>query len=376
MNGKVYYIGFYADDQVKEDLVYFPTSIPKMRYLIDVIKKLGFNVEVVSLCRAKRKFNKTIISIDDCEKHKYFSSKNNKFKKYNYMRDQIAVFFYLLKHLRKNDIVIVYHSLWNYYWLKWIRIFKRCKFIFEVEEIYNDVVKTGFFNRKKEMKSVLPADAYIFPTHLLNGIVNVKNKPYVLLHGIYENIKLNGDKKTKGKIKVVYGGTLEPRKGCLDLVEACRFLNDKYDVGIVGFGSVQEINILVDKISKIKEEIACELHYDGNLNNLEYLRYIQDCDIGICPQDPDAAFNATSFPSKILSYMANGLRVVSIRIPAIESSAIGDYMYYYDRQTPEEIAKAIMQVDLNDGYNGREIISKLDKKFTKEIAELINEVGK
>ena len=69
--------------------------------------------------------------------------------------------------------------------------------------------------------------------------------------------------------------------------------------------------------------------------------------------------------------MANGLRVVSIRIPAIEKSAIGDYMYYYDKQTPEEIAKAIMRVDLNDGYNGREIIKKLDEKFTKELKGLL-----
>ena len=69
--------------------------------------------------------------------------------------------------------------------------------------------------------------------------------------------------------------------------------------------------------------------------------------------------------------MSNGLRVVSIRIPAIEGSAIGKYMYYYDKQTPEEIAKAIMTVNLNDDYNGRQVISKLDAEFSYDIAKLM-----
>ena len=144
----------------------------------------------------------------------------------------------------------------------------------------------------------------------------------------------------------------------------------------MGFGSEEDKQNLLKTIEDVSKKTECTVTYDGLKSGEEYIRFIQSCDIGLSTQNPDAAFNATSFPSKILSYMANGLRVVSIRIPAIESSAIGDYMYYYDRQTPEAIAKAIMQVDLNDGYNGREIISKLDKKFTKEIAELINEVGK
>ena len=46
-------------------------------------------------------------------------------------------------------------------------------------------------------------------------------------------------------------------------------------------------------------------------------------------------------------------------------------MYYFDDQTPEEIAKAIMCVDLKDGYDGRKIIKELDEKFTKELNELL-----
>ena len=126
-----------------------------------------------------------------------------------------------------------------------------------------------------------------------------------------------------------------------------------------------------DLISEVSKKSVATVTYDGLLSGEEYIRFIQSCDIGLSTQNPDAAFNATSFPSKILSYMSNGLRVVSIRIPAIEGSAIGKYMYYYDKQTPEEIAKAIMAVDLNDDYNGRQVISKLDAEFSYDIAKLM-----
>ena len=46
-------------------------------------------------------------------------------------------------------------------------------------------------------------------------------------------------------------------------------------------------------------------------------------------------------------------------------------MYYYNNQTPEEIAEAIKSVDLNDNYNGREIIAGLDKQFIESIKRIL-----
>ena len=45
-------------------------------------------------------------------------------------------------------------------------------------------------------------------------------------------------------------------------------------------------------------------------------------------------------------YLANGLRVLSVRIPAVENSAVGGILYYYDKQLPQEIANAIMDIDV------------------------------
>lgn len=146
---------------------------------------------------------------------------------------------------------------------------------------------------------------------------------------------------------------------------------ENYHIHILGFGSKNDTENMKKVILEISKESKCLVTYEGLKSGEEYINFIQSCDIGMSTQDPDAAFNATSFPSKILSYMANGLRVVSINIPAIKKSDIGDYMYYYEKQTPEEIAKAIQKIDINDNYNSRKIISDLDKKFTKELFEML-----
>ena len=63
--------------------------------------------------------------------------------------------------------------------------------------------------------------------------------------------------------------------------------------------------------------------------------------------------------------------MVSVRIPAIEGSAVGGDIYYYEEQTPQRIAETIISVDFEDGYNGRERIRRLDKRFIREMTQLL-----
>ncbi len=70
--------------------------------------------------------------------------------------------------------------------------------------------------------------------------------------------------------------------------------------------------------------------------------------------------------------MANGLRVVTVKIPAVFESKIGKNVYYYEEQTPEAVAEAVMNIDLNDGYDGRKRIAELDKEFQEDIKKLVN----
>jgi hypothetical protein len=69
--------------------------------------------------------------------------------------------------------------------------------------------------------------------------------------------------------------------------------------------------------------------------------------------------------------MANGIRVVSARIPVVEASAINDYVYYYEEQSPQKISEAISKVDLQKEYNGSKVIAELNEKFKKELKNIL-----
>lgn len=373
---KVFILAFYDKDDKHTNVVL--SAVNKLNYLIDVLSEAGLAIHIISpsLSAEKKRIKGRNEVLKEGVTLKTFDSLPGGKALKRFIR-RIHVYSQLKKYLKENlsagDTVIIYHSLGYYKFYKWLKEELKVKIILEIEEIFSDVGKTRFVTREKEINSFSYADAYIFPTQLLDNVVNSEKKPSVIIHGTYCVEKKCGQPFHDGRVHVVYAGTFDPRKGGVQAAAAAaEFLTGKYHVHILGFGSDDDKNNLLKTIKEVSEKTECKVTFDGLKSGEEYIKFIQSCDIGLSTQNPDAAFNATSFPSKILSYMANGLRVVSIRIPAIEQSAIGKYMYYYDNQTPEEIAKAIMQVDLNDGYDSRKVIMELSNVFTKELRLLLN----
>lgn len=380
----IYYLGFFDTEENRcENRNTVLSATNKMTYIIEAIEKCGCSADVISASYTlnPKKYPAKCLDIGEKSKLHLFASLpwGNKVRRVfsrRYSLDQ--VYRYIVDNLTGDDILIAYHST---AYMSIIAKAKRkigFKLVLEVEEIYADVTGTEA-DRLKEERFFTLADSYIFPTDLLNAHINREGKPFALIHGTY---KVEPDRKcnifdvdsqtaAKKKIHCVYAGTFDPRKGGAAAAAAAEFLPADYHVHILGFGSDADTSAMKDLIADVEKRSCATVTYDGLLSGEEYIRFIQSCDIGLSTQNPDAAFNATSFPSKILSYMASGLRVVSIRIPAIEGSAVGKYMYYYDKQTPEEIAKAIMAVDINDDYDGRSIISQLDAEFQHDLAKLL-----
>ena len=384
---KIYYCGYYGDPSPRSNRQITPAADTKMSYIIESMRQTGYDVEVLSFCADE---NRTVLF----EKRSGYAIERNGAKvvffdhytsKYRMLRvlgrwlSWQKTKRYLQTHcINKECKVVIYHSLGL---LKLTRFFHRKKksFVLEMEEIYADVTGESRI-RNRELAAAQKAIGYIFPTQLLSEIVNPNGKPEVIIHGTYAlepdrgcNIFDQGlQEHSERMIHCVYAGTLDPRKGgAVAAAAAAEFLPENYLIHILGFGSDLEIQNMKDLISDIASRSKAKVSYDGLLSGEDYIRFTQSCDIGLSTQNPDAAFNATSFPSKILSYMANGLRVVSIRIPAIEQSAVGDALFYYDRQTPEEIAKAILSVDMNATYDSRTRIQELDREFCAQIGDLL-----
>lgn len=377
------YFGYYADGERAKESNCTLAAVNKMSYIAGVVAGIAGKVEIISRATRKASPQKNeIVKVNEKQTVQYFANTPHGWKISRVLFrqiDRIRFTVWMLKNIKKNEKVLVYHSLGYMREIDFVHRIKKFNLILEVEEIYSDVTGNKF-TRKKEVEFIQRADSYIFPTKFLSNEVNPNGKPEVIIHGTYqvevdEKCKLPHGNLQSGfrqKIHCVYAGTLDPRKGGAIAAAAAEFLPSDYHIHILGFGSEEDIQKMKDLIEKNSLNESASVTYDGVLSGKDYIRFLQSCDIGLSTQDPNAAFNGTSFPSKILSYMANGLRVVSIRIPAIETSAVGDMVFYYDNQTPEEIAKAIMDIDFNDNYDSREYIRQLSNQFEKDMKKLLD----
>lgn len=377
---KIFYLGYYdIPENKKENRNIVLAATNKMSYIISTLDSLDYEVTVVSASATKNRQAYPARRMQLGVKSELLLFKTlpwgNKLRRImSVLYSYFQVMRYLLTVPGEGDKVIVYHSVAYANIVRLAKKIKKFQLILEVEEIYADVYNSERV-RKKEYNLFEKADAYIFPTELLNEKVNVKKKQYTIIYGTYQ---LEEDRKSRfedGKIHCVYAGTFDPRKGgAVAAAAAAGVLPSDYHIHVLGFGSEKDTNNLKEQIKKISEKSEAEVTYDGLLSGEEYIQFVQSCQIGFSTQMPGAAFNETSFPSKVLSYLANGLRVVSVRIKALEKSSIGDLLYFYDEQTPEAIAAAVRNIDFSQPYDSRKRIKELDKEFTEKIGEMLNDL--
>lgn len=289
------------------------------------------------------------------------------------------LFIYLLFHTRKNETVIAYHSLSTMLPVRLLKKLRKINLIMEIREFYSDARQEyEEFGQnmeklhKKEMKYFQLADKYIFPSEVLNSIVNIKNKPYAIAPGIYNaEIDSRVQKSKDGKIHIVYAGTLRKSKGVYDAIEVTTKLPENYCVHILGSAEKERLEFVKNEIKRLSEVSTAGLVFEGELRGQEFNRFLQKCHIGLSPQNKDADFNATSFPSKILTYLSNGLDVVSVRIPAIETSPVGKYLYYYNGNDIDSLADTILSIDVQKTNSKRKLLNDLDNELRNCIKQLI-----
>lgn len=346
-----------------------------MDYICSALHRCGKGIEIISASRTKNRNNYAgkYIAIQKGIMLRLFPTigRGNKIKNaFSLYQMNWRLFHYLLFQTKAGEPILVYHSV-GYALDIWLaRKIRKFQLILEVEEIYQDVVPMSMLKKWEEKKVIQSADKYIFSTESLNCKLNQSNKPYVVVNGTYEVEKNYQEAFADGKVHCVYAGTFDSRKGSSAAVAAAEYLPENYHIHILGFGTQEQKEHLQEQIAKVQKRSKSTLSYDGLITGKEYIRFLQKCQIGLCTQTPDSKYVNTSFPSKILSYLSNGLRVLCAKIPVVENSSIGDLLFYYEKQEPQAIAQAILKIPLSSTYNSRARIQILDQDFMKKIANL------
>ena len=373
---KICYIGHCAEKKEYNNRSFSPASNNKIQYILSVIKELGYETTVLSF--APLATNKIVKIGKNKVDNKYIyvnnTGSNNRIIRYLLRRITNIKARRIVKQLCKDKktIFIIYHSTSLY---PIINLLKKSgsTVILELEEIYSDV-KNSKITRKKETKVINKADGYIIPTELLKKEIS-GHKPTIIIYGSYEiNNKYKKRKNNSKIIHCVYAGTLDERKGAWDAIESIKYLPNNYCMHILGYGNDQQIRKIKEKCQVVRKETKSIVRYDGVLLGEKYDEYLNNMNIGLCTQKPNATYNNTSFPSKILSYMAHNLDVVSINIRSINTSKLAANIYFYEKNNPKEIAEAIKSVKFKN--NNIDTIIKLSEEFKTDLKTLIAKLNK
>lgn len=371
---KVLYLGYY--DSKLNPRKCSPAASTMMKYVAGAVAESGYRCEIISPAISE----KTLPEIKEDEDGysvfylpTYGVKRDALSKAISFVKRKRDLYKALLSRVDVDTVLIVYHSLAYIDVLRKIKKKIGVKIVLQVCEIYADVTQNER-DRKKEMDWIQSADAYILSTEDLAKQLPIDKKTYTVCLGTYHVEKMleMGVKRMRNVKHIIYAGTFDPRKGGVMAIQAAKYLTSDYHMHICGFGSHQQIQDIKALISEMDQNSRCCVTYDGCLHGEEYIRKIQSCDVGLSTQNPDAPFNGSSFPSKILSYMSNGLQVVSIRLPAIVSSPVGKYIFYYDRQDPRALADAIVQASSQmEDLDMRSVLNELNLGFCKNIIKIL-----
>lgn len=203
-----------------------------------------------------------------------------------------------------------------------------------------DMLSGSGFSKKFANFVIDHCTGYVFLTEAMNGYLNKKGKPYVILEG-HSDISMRHkvpsmDKKLQPRI-CLYAGGVSKQYGLGNLVDGFRMAdipNARLD--IYGPG---------DYVKEL-EQIAAEdsrIFYGGMLLNTQIVDKELEATLLVNPRPTHEEFVKYSFPSKTMEYMASGTPVLTTVLPGMPEE-YHPYVYLLEDESAEGICAKLRQV--------------------------------
>lgn len=369
-----YLCQFHLPVENDEGRIFTLSSNDKASYIHDILVRLGFSVDIISatstrkLCRSRIDYagnNIRVISSFSLPRG------NSVFNSLARISTMIWLLWYMVRYSRRGEAVFIYHGIQNIPVYLLLKKFKQLKYILEVEEVYSSLSSKNGWRSKMEEAMIERADAYIFASETLEKQCNKNNKPYAIAYGAYKVPSMYSEKRNDGKIHLVYAGLIKKDLVAFQSARIAKYLDSKYYIHIIGYGDQYDIDELKQEIEEIKKETDCSISYDGLKREKEYLSFLQSCHIGLCPLSNNKEFQKACFPSKITSYLSNGLIVITTDNEVLKKSAYKNYLCFVKDDTPMAFADVIKNVQINKGDNPRDCIASEDERTIVELKSIM-----
>lgn len=188
------------------------------------------------------------------------------------------------------------------------------------------VLEWAEYRGNKDMKKY---DAYLLLTEEMNSVVNLDNKPYIVLEGHCDSKMqcLENSIKAKSTPKVImYAGGIYKEYGIERLVNAfVRGHFDDWELHIYGDGNYKtDLMELTEKVKNVK--------YFGARPNSEIVENQLTATLLINPRLTDAEYVKYSFPSKTMECMVSGTPLLTTKLPGMPTEYY-QYVYLFDDET-------------------------------------------
>lgn len=366
------YICEYQIPGANSEERYFALSAcDKAKYVHSVLNRLGYDVEIVSPSYAKRCSRSRV---DKVSEHVILYSgfslgwNDNVTKVISRASAMLWLLYFLLFKCKRKETIMIYHGVQNIPIYIIAKKIKRFKYILEVEELYSSLSLSSVSCRLWLEKTMIRlADSFIFASQQLECKCNVYNKPFVIDTGSYFVPDVKSEKINDGRIHLVYAGLIEKDKVAFKSANLARFLDARYVIHIIGYGNDADINALEMLINELNLECKCLVSYDGLKRGDDYESFLQSCHIGICPLLKNIDYQMACFPSKITSYLSNGLLVVTTENEVLRTSVYMEYLYFVKDDSPESFAHTVTHIDVTKGQDARICIKNEDERVLQEL---------
>ena len=386
---KIKFVVFYDAEQNKNENRSYPLSSANVvDYIISILNKNNITVEIISPATT-RNVGKWYSSKQIEMKRGItltlgptLCSKNMFLNKVFICLTRIWTCMYLIKNAMHGELVFVWHQIPLMRIIqifRWFSLHKKIRFIFSVGELYQYVIPEQLSKRRKQFELITlnSADGYILSTSLLHRYLNTLSKPNCVLHGTMRvRTTTSSYSFADDKIHILYSGVINDTKGAFLAVEIAKFLDSRFVIHILGWPARTEyMEKFLNAVNDSNARNLCHVEYNGIMSGDRYCGFVSQCNIGLCTQDSHTQYNDCSFPSKIMTYICNNLIVISTKVEALLVSDVRDLIYFTEDDSAAGFAQIIKSIDISHKRNNEAYIAMLEKKFERNLMNIIEQVG-
>ena len=201
-------------------------------------------------------------------------------------------------------------------------------------------------------------DLYLLFSKEMNHIVNPKNKPYLVIEGIFNSQQLNLDTVRTKENAIAYAGSLNLEFGVDKILDAfCLIKDPSLELWLIGSGDMN------DEIIK-RSIIDSRIKYLGFMPRNKMFDKLKDAKLLVNFRNPSDSYTKYSFPSKMLDYMATGTPVLTTKL-----SGIPQEYYKYCYTTVDANLDSLKNEILNISRKDQTELDLFGKKASKFILE-------